>query len=131
MRVELFIVLFHLLAFVVLMRGLFPFSSSSKEIANRSCFDGQGLCESLTNPLIAFDPLEASHDHVIVMIIDALRADYVFNRSQPYHLRSIEKLKHDGQALSVKLRSHSPTVTLPRLKVRKTILRVRQKGTRK
>jgi predicted AlkP superfamily pyrophosphatase or phosphodiesterase len=51
------------------------------------------------------------------MLIDALRADYVFNKSNSYHLKSIEKLEENGKALSVKLRTHSPTVTLPRLKV--------------
>ena len=81
------------------------------------------VCVSLREEIqwVVFEPLEASHDHVIVMIIDALRADYVFNRSQSCHLRSIETFEQNGQALAVKLRSHSPTVTLPRLKVRKTM----------
>ncbi len=61
--------------------------------------------------------LESSDRHIILILIDALRADYVFNKSNSYNLKSIEKLEENGKALSVKLRTHSPTVTLPRLKV--------------
>jgi predicted AlkP superfamily pyrophosphatase or phosphodiesterase len=51
------------------------------------------------------------------MLIDALRVDYVFNKTNSYYLKSIKKLEDQGKALSVKLRTHTPTVTLPRLKV--------------
>ncbi len=51
------------------------------------------------------------------MLIDALRVDYVFNKNNSYYLKSIEKLEEKGKAFSVKLRTHTPTVTLPRLKV--------------
>ncbi|CAM4796724.1 unnamed protein product [Rotaria magnacalcarata] len=87
MKLELLVICFHLLGFIVLMHGLFPFSSSINKITNRPCFDFQ----------------ESSKRHVILMIIDALRADYVFNQEI-------------GKCLSYKLRSHSPTITLPRLK---------------
>ncbi|CAF1606876.1 unnamed protein product [Rotaria magnacalcarata] len=100
MKSELLVICFHLLGFIVLMHGLFPFSSSVNKIANRSCFDSQ----------------ESSKRHVMLMIIDALRADYVFNRNHSYYLKSIEKLEENGKCLSYKLRSHSPTITLPRLK---------------
>ena len=50
------------------------------------------------------------------MIIDALRIDYVFNRNHSFYLKSIEQLEQDGKALSIRIRTHSPTVTLPRLK---------------
>ncbi|CAF5003240.1 unnamed protein product, partial [Rotaria sp. Silwood1] len=82
------------------MEGLFPYSSSTNNIANRSCFDSQ----------------ESSKHHVIIMLIDALRADYVFNRNDSFYLKSIEKFEQNGKALSFKMRSHTPTVTLPRLK---------------
>ncbi|CAF1347512.1 unnamed protein product [Adineta steineri] len=82
------------------MQGLFPFSSSTNHIANRSCFDSQ----------------ESSQGHFIIVLIDALRADYVFNKNSSYYLKSIEKFEEEGKALSIKLRTHSPTVTLPRLK---------------
>jgi hypothetical protein len=43
MKSELLVVIFNLLGFVLLMQGLFPFSSSTNHIANRSCFDSQGF----------------------------------------------------------------------------------------
>ncbi|CAF2699105.1 unnamed protein product [Rotaria sp. Silwood2] len=101
MKSELLVISFHLLAFIILMEGLFPYSSSTNNIANRSCFDSQ----------------ESSKHHVIIMLIDALRSDYVFNRNNSsFYLKSIEKFEENGKALSFKLRCHTPTVTLPRLK---------------
>ncbi|CAF3340115.1 unnamed protein product [Rotaria socialis] len=97
---QLFVICFHLFGFLLLMQGLFPYSSSINNINNRSCFDSQ----------------ESSKHHVIIMLIDALRADYVFNKNHSYVLKSIEKFEEKGKVLSYKLRSHSPTVTLPRLK---------------
>jgi predicted AlkP superfamily pyrophosphatase or phosphodiesterase len=67
--------------------------------------------------LISFH-LESSSRHVILMVIDALRSDYVFNKSNSYHLKSVDKFEENGHARSVKLRTHTPTVTLPRLKVK-------------
>jgi predicted AlkP superfamily pyrophosphatase or phosphodiesterase len=61
--------------------------------------------------------LESSPNHVILMIIDALRVDYVFNKNNSYYLKSVEKLEEEGKAFLIKLRTHTPTVTLPRLKV--------------
>jgi predicted AlkP superfamily pyrophosphatase or phosphodiesterase len=62
--------------------------------------------------------LESSEkNHVIIMLIDALRSGYVFNKNDSYYLKTIEKLEQQGKAFSVKLRTHTPTVTLPRLKV--------------
>ncbi len=56
------------------------------------------------------------------MLIDALRVDYVFNKTNSYYLKSIKKFEDKGKALSIKLRTHTPTVTLPRLKVRRLSL---------
>lgn len=55
------------------------------------------------------------------MLIDALRADYIFNKNHSYYLKSIQNLEENGKALSIKLRTHTPTVTLPRLKVTRNI----------
>ncbi|CAF2134354.1 unnamed protein product [Rotaria magnacalcarata] len=76
MKLELLVICFHLLGFIVLMHGLFPFSSSINKITNRPCFDFQ----------------ESSKRHVILMIIDALRADYVFNRNHSYYLKSLDQI---------------------------------------
>ena len=101
MRSELFVVIFHLFAFFLLMQGLFPYSSSTNHRANRSCFTSQ----------------DSNDHHVILMIIDALRVDYVFNRNSSYYLKSIQRLEAQGKTQSLKVRTHTPTVTLPRLKV--------------
>ena len=87
------------------MRGLFPFSSSSSEFSIRSCFDHRN------------DTSLSSSRHVIVMIIDALRSDYVLSRNSSFTLQSVAEFEDEGRAISFELRAHTPTVTLPRLKV--------------
>lgn len=105
MKKELLILVIHLLGFVLLMRGLFPFSSSSSEFSIRSCFEHLNA------------PSESSSRHVIVMIIDALRSDYVLSRNSSFTLQSVAQFEDEGRAISFELRAHTPTVTLPRLKV--------------
>ncbi|CAF1312754.1 unnamed protein product [Adineta ricciae] len=100
MRSELFVIVFHLFAFILLMQGLFPFSSSTNQISTRSCFNSP----------------KSTNRRVIIILIDALRSDYIFNRNHSFYLRSISKLEEEKKALSIKLRTHTPTVTLPRLK---------------
>jgi ethanolamine phosphate transferase 2 subunit G len=121
MRIELVVIVFHLLAFVLFMQGLFPFSSSSSsQIANRSCFDGQSACSTnrrVVSRSAACARLDTSDRHVILMLIDALRSDYVFNTNSSYHFKSIERLRRRGKVLTSELRTHTPTVTLPRIKV--------------
>ncbi len=73
--------------------------------------------ETSFSPLDISFTLESSQKHVILMLIDALRVDYVFNKNSSYYLKSIEKFEEQGKAFSIKLRTHTPTVTLPRLKV--------------
>ncbi|CAF1160553.1 unnamed protein product [Adineta ricciae] len=100
MRSELFVIVFHFFAFILLMQGLFPFSSSTNQISTRSCFNSP----------------KSTNRRVIIILIDALRSDYIFNRNHSFYLRSIGKLEEEKKALSIKLRTHTPTVTLPRLK---------------
>ena len=58
-----------------------------------------------------------SNARFILMIIDALRSDYVFHRDDSFHLKSIGRLEKEKLCLTYQLKCHSPTVTLPRLKV--------------
>lgn len=60
-------------------------------------------------------PPNAAFDTLVFVVIDALRADTVFNRSSnfPY----IHVLLDSQQAYGVVARASAPTVTLPRIKV--------------
>ena len=51
------------------------------------------------------------------MLIDALRSDYVFNKNSSYRLKIIEKFEKENRLFSIQIKVHSPTVTLPRIKV--------------
>jgi ethanolaminephosphotransferase len=56
------------------------------------------------------------YGRLVIMLIDALRADFVFGdagRSMPYTRRLLE----NGRSLNFIARAHPPTVTMPRIKV--------------
>lgn len=57
----------------------------------------------------------AHFDKLIVMVVDAMRSDFMFSRedSQMHYLHTLIR---DGNALPFTAFSHPPTVTLPRLK---------------
>ena len=54
-----------------------------------------------------------SYDRVVVMLVDALRADFVLNRTEMEYTRS---LYQHGLAKAYTTLAHAPTVTMPRIK---------------
>ena len=59
MKSELLVIVFHLFGFVLFMKGLFPYSSSTPNIANRSCFDNQGIfIHSSSSNINSFENLQ-------------------------------------------------------------------------
>lgn len=57
---------------------------------------------------------DAQFDKVVVMVVDALRSDFVF--SDTSSMVFVQKLLREGRALGFTAFSNPPTVTLPRLK---------------
>jgi len=59
----------------------------------------------------------ASFDKLVVMLVDALRADFVYNHTSS-EFKFARQLMAAGKAVPFAAAAHSPTVTLPRIKVR-------------
>ncbi|XP_077982034.1 GPI ethanolamine phosphate transferase 2, catalytic subunit-like [Glandiceps talaboti] len=53
---------------------------------------------------------------LVIVLIDALRADFVFGEKAYQHMPFTHKLIQDGKTLSFLAKAHPPTVTMPRLK---------------
>ncbi|KAH3684419.1 hypothetical protein WICPIJ_004605 [Wickerhamomyces pijperi] len=60
------------------------------------------------------EPFTPQFDRVIVMVVDALRSDFMFSEESQFHY--VHKLIRDGSALGFTAFANPPTVTLPRLK---------------
>ena len=61
--------------------------------------------------------------HLVIMVIDALRADFVLdldttdNKDQRPKMKYLQKLLNDNEATGFVTKANPPTVTLPRIKV--------------
>lgn len=55
-------------------------------------------------------------DRLVLIVIDALRADFILGDHLQQSMPYLAQLHHDSQACSYLARAHTPTVTLPRIK---------------
>lgn len=53
---------------------------------------------------------------MVLMVIDALRADFIIGESNEESMPFLTKLHQSGEACSYPAKAHAPTVTLPRIK---------------
>lgn len=53
------------------------------------------------------------------MIIDAMRTDFIDNQQSSVSLKYLSKLMNDGSACMNNMEVENPTVTMPRIKVKK------------
>ena len=94
-----------LFAFILFLHGFFPLKRSVSGFATKT--SKQFCGQNITHP-------DKRFHKVVVMLIDALRADFVFERNlMPFMKTKLVK----GKGRSFTLRAHPPTVTLPRIKV--------------
>lgn len=62
----------------------------------------------------SYGQFDRQFDKVVVMVVDALRSDFVFSEESQFHY--VHSLIRNGAALGYTAFSNPPTVTLPRLK---------------
>jgi len=115
-----FLVLADLAAFVVFLNGFFPVKRSVLGYADHP---------SRTEPeIIDLDDapkadrtlqLPRIYDKVVLILIDALRADFVLPgvETDVQQMEYVKNLIVMNKTLSYTARAHPPTVTLPRIKV--------------
>ena len=65
------------------------------------------------------------YKRLVLMVIDALRTDFVLEESSSY-MPFTRRLLRDGRGVAFAAKTHLPTVTLPRLKVYQSFINCRQ-----
>ncbi|XP_061642847.1 GPI ethanolamine phosphate transferase 2 isoform X3 [Phyllopteryx taeniolatus] len=109
-----FILMFEVLGVALFLRGFFPAPVKS--------LSSKGSLEDLpAEPLSGGSP-NASYiprplfGRLVIMLIDAMREDYVFGANGRVHMPYTRHLVERGSALSFVAKARSPTVTMPRIK---------------
>jgi ethanolaminephosphotransferase len=99
----------EVLGLSVFFMGFFPFKSSIQGHASYDEFPSEPVANSTHSPLPFFNKLA-------FILVDALREDFADCSGVPNMKYLCEKVA-DGQARAFKAIAHSPTVTMPRIKV--------------
>ncbi len=110
-------VAFKLLGVIIFLRGFLAIKTAVPGHATHS-----GQQPEPTNNVTdgqASQPLSALYGRLVVVLIDALRVDFVipYQHSGLPRMKQVSKMVEDGEVLSFIAKAHPPTVTLPRIKV--------------
>ncbi|KAM9825153.1 GPI ethanolamine phosphate transferase 2-like [Syngnathus typhle] len=108
------ILIFQVLGAVLFLRGFFPeHVNSSPFKSNLTDLPAEPLPGGCLNSSYIPKPL---FKKVIIMLIDAMRADFVFGASGQLNMPYTTHLMERGSTLSFVAKARTPTVTAPRLK---------------
>uniref|UniRef100_A0A3B3YN03 Phosphatidylinositol glycan anchor biosynthesis class G n=1 Tax=Poecilia mexicana TaxID=48701 RepID=A0A3B3YN03_9TELE len=112
-----FILIFEVLGVALFLRGFFPVpvKSSFSSKSRLSDLPAEPLAGSPPNSTRLPQPL---FRRVVLMVVDALREDFVFGPSGGSHMPYTRYLVEKGSSHSFVAKARPPTVTMPRIKVR-------------
>ena len=97
-----------LIWFAVFLTCFMPVKKESNEISSPE------LVQDETEAIVpGLSPLKRHYNRTVLILIDALRADFVYNPNTPMVMT--KRLMSENLAFVAK--AHTPTVTLPRIKV--------------
>lgn len=102
--VQLLLIGAHIAGLLLFFRGFFP---------SKVVLPGFGNFHNGASPFA--ERGKPQFDKVIVMVVDAMRADFCYSQEHS-HMTFLHELINDGKAVPFTGFSHPPTVTLPRLK---------------
>lgn len=107
-------ILLELLGFAIFLRGFLVLKSS---VPGHAVFKDQPSEPGDHGPRGPRPP--AQYGRLVVVLIDALRSDFVFpdNKSNLLKMQFLSKVAATGSSLSFQAKAHPPTVTMPRIKV--------------
>jgi ethanolaminephosphotransferase len=114
------VIVVKIIAFVVFLKGFFPVKHSMSGFANKPAQTEPtilGDTQSVTGE--ASVSLPHTYDRLVLVVIDALRADFVLpgGTSSLAQMEFVKNLIHKNETYSYMARAHPPTVTMPRIKV--------------
>ncbi|EDV22986.1 uncharacterized protein TRIADDRAFT_57788 [Trichoplax adhaerens] len=112
----LILVVYHLVAIGLFAKGYFPIKTNAA-----------GYSTLVTTPPEPYKParcdgvwcgsnytIPPQFGRLVIMVIDALRADFILSQTQ--RMQFVEQLINSRQALAYPVKTHTPTVTTPRIK---------------
>ncbi|XP_061542655.1 GPI ethanolamine phosphate transferase 2 [Phycodurus eques] len=109
-----FILMFEVLGVALFLRGFFPApvkslssKSSLEDLPAEPLSGGSPNASYLPRPLFG---------RLVIVLIDAMREDYVFGADGRVHMPYTRHLVERGSTLSFVAKARSPTVTMPRIK---------------
>ncbi|XP_014905015.1 GPI ethanolamine phosphate transferase 2 isoform X1 [Poecilia latipinna] len=110
-----FILIFEVLGVALFLRGFFPVpvKSSFSSKSRLSDLPAEPLAGSPPNSTRLPQPL---FRRVVLMVVDALREDFVFGPSGGSHMPYTRYLVEKGSSHSFVAKARPPTVTMPRIK---------------
>lgn len=107
-HISLYLFLVFTFALAIFCYGFFPLSFSPSTKSNITDLPG-----SLDNVQLNTKSYKPRNSRAVLMVIDALRTDFV---SQKNNMPFLNQLIKDGRACQYQLQVHPPTVTMPRIK---------------
>ncbi|XP_058837935.1 GPI ethanolamine phosphate transferase 2 isoform X3 [Topomyia yanbarensis] len=107
-HVSFYLFTVFMFSIVLFCYGFFPLSFST---SNKSSL--LDLPSSLDNVKLNASLYKTRHSRAVLMVIDALRTDFVM---QPQNMPFLNELLANGTACQYKVQVHPPTVTMPRIK---------------
>ncbi len=100
--------IFLILSFCLFMKGFFPLKEG---LTGFSTHDDVPNVPGLNDKSVP----SAKYDRLIILVIDALREDFVFG--EKHQMPFLRKIMDSQKGWSFSGQVHPPTVTLPRIKV--------------
>nr|XP_057919264.1 GPI ethanolamine phosphate transferase 2 [Doryrhamphus excisus]XP_057919265.1 GPI ethanolamine phosphate transferase 2 [Doryrhamphus excisus]XP_057919266.1 GPI ethanolamine phosphate transferase 2 [Doryrhamphus excisus]XP_057919267.1 GPI ethanolamine phosphate transferase 2 [Doryrhamphus excisus] len=109
------ILIFEILGVAFFLRGFFPMSAISSQRSKSRLSDQppEPLAGDMPNSSYVVKPL---FKRVVIMLVDALREDFVFGATGRKHMPYTRHLVERGSTLSFVAKARAPTVTMPRIK---------------
>lgn len=105
----------HLVSIALYLRAYFPTKSLLSGASSLDDLpmephgeDNETLKNELLSPVVG---------RTVIILIDALRADFIFDKEHVGEMPFVQSMLSSGQGIGFVAKAHPPTVTLPRIKV--------------
>ncbi|CAL1613010.1 unnamed protein product [Knipowitschia caucasica] len=109
------LLLCQVLSVGLFLRGFFPAAVKSSPRSSSSDRSAEPLAGGLLNS--SSSPPHALFGRVVIMLVDALREDFLFGSHGHTHMPYTRHLVERGASHSYVAKARAPTVTMPRIKV--------------
>ncbi|CAM1309020.1 PIGG (predicted) [Pycnogonum litorale] len=104
------------IAIIIFLSGFFPLKKTIYGSATFKDVDDNLFGEKLSNRNFSFHNQRPQYDRIVLIVIDALREDFVFGKLHKKNMKFTNDLLDNKDGLGFVAVVNPPTVTLPRIK---------------